>query len=303
MQKISNTTFILSIALFLGLFVSKQSFALGKVGHKVVCKIAYDNISPALQTKVDNLVNHLPKKHKKLINKYHHQKTNADISYIDTCSWADAIKRDKSYNKFKPWHYISVPRNTLKITDKSCKKHCITTAITFHTNALINEESPWKKLQALMFLSHWVGDIHQPMHVGYASDRGGNKIKVKYKESKCKNMHWLWDECLLYPVAKVRNQEVFFQQSYKNALSYSTPALTKKWQQSTLYDWATESLAIARTPSVSYCSLQKNNVCAPIAKKMQKLPASYQKDHQPILERRILQAGLRLAQTLEKALE
>jgi hypothetical protein len=284
------------------LFFATNSYALGKVGHKVVCQVAYEHLTPSIQGKIDTLMTHLPDKHKTLINKYHHKRKNTQVNYVDTCSWADAIKRDKSFNKYKPWHYIQMPRNATEVTKNSCKKNCITNAITLHKNALKHETNKWKKLQALMFLSHWVGDIHQPMHVNFASDRGGNKIKIKYKESKCKNMHWLWDECLLYPVSKVRNQSIFFDHVYNEVSNKWKKSPVVQWQKDSVYKWATESLTIARTPSVLYCRVNKNNTCEPINKKIIKLPTSYQNTHKPMLEKRMLQASARLSQTLIEAL-
>jgi len=302
--KISNMLLITLLAtLLLSVFISHNSYALGKTGHKVVCKIAYEHLNNDTRLAVNHLLTYLPKTHKKRINSYHHRRANAAVTYIDSCSWADAIKRDKSYIKFKPWHYISVPRNATHVTPQSCTKNCITTAIKFHKNVLATEHPSWKKLQALMFLNHWIGDIHQPMHVNFASDRGGNKVLVDYKVNNCKNMHWLWDECLLYPAAKVKNKHIFYQQTYNNVIELKNDVLIKKWQKDSVYDWATESLLIARLPSVKYCSIEKNDFCAPYKQKKIVLNKSYQKQHKKILERRILQAGVRLAHTLNESLK
>lgn len=299
-------TVILSSLLF-----ANTSYALGKVGHKVVCQIAYEHLTPSIQHKVNELLTHLPKQHKNLINKYNYKSNSTAISYIDTCSWADAIKRDKSFDKYKSWHYISVQRDANEVTESSCDKNCITNAIVLHKDMLANETNEWRKLQALMFLSHWLGDIHQPMHVGFSSDRGGNSIKIKYNETKCENMHWLWDECLLYPTSKVRDQDRFYESVYNKVSARWKNSPINLWQQDSLYTWATESLNIGKTPSVMYCHIDKNNACIPLTKILKnkanrqvvKLPESYQSTHQPILEKRLLQAGARLAETLTVALK
>ncbi len=298
-----NKFILLFTLMVTSLFFTSNSYALGKVGHKVVCKIAYEHLTPTIQGKVDELITYLPKKHKTLINKYNHKSKNTPVSYIDACSWADAIKRDKSFNQFKPWHYMQISRDATAVTEQFCDKGCITKAVAFHQSALTTETNQWEKLKALMFLSHWIGDIHQPMHVGFASDRGGNNIKVKYKESQCKNMHWLWDECLLYPVSKVRNQHLFFEQVYNKVENQWNNSSIKNWQEDSILTWATESLTLARTPSVLYCKIGKNNMCVPIKNKTTKLPLSYQKTHQPLLEKRLLQASARLTKTLSVALK
>lgn len=298
-----NKQRLLLILIVSGLFFTNKSYALGKIGHKVVCKIAYEHLSPTIQTKINELISYLPKKHKTLINKYHHKSKNTPVSYIDTCSWADAIKRDKSFNQYKPWHYMQISRGTMTVTEEFCDKGCITKAVIFHQNVLLTETNQWKKLKALMFLSHWVGDIHQPMHVGFSSDRGGNKIKVKYKESRCKNMHWLWDECLLYPVSKIRNEHLFFDQVYSKVAGQWNNSPISNWQNDPVLTWANESLALVRTPSVLYCEIDKNNFCAPLKNKITHLPRSYQKTHQPLLEKRLLQASARLNKILLTSLK
>lgn len=327
-------------SLLLSLLFTPYTFALGKIGHQVICQLAFDNLPTNTQNKVNKLLEVLPKKHKNLINKYNHRKTNATVTFADSCTWADAIRRDKSFNKYKKWHYLNVARDETEVTAQTCNNNCITAAIKHHIRILLTpnskEHTSWEKLQALMFLGHWLGDIHQPMHVNFASDSGGNRTKVSMLDAtnkdkkyvKCNNMHWLWDECLLYPKAKPSNtpKNSAYQgniyQSNKTLFSRLHNTLSKQWekapvvqwQQDSLYTWATESLTIARQPSVLYCVTKENDYCMSLsttksrstqAKKNKatlKLPEDYQGEHQQILEKRMLQAAVRLAYTLEQSL-
>lgn len=224
------------------------------------------------------------------------------VSFADTCTWADAIKKDKSFNKYKKWHYLNVSRNQTTVTQKTCTQNCITAAINIHKKQLTELSTSWEKLQALMFLSHWLGDIHQPMHVNFASDLGGNKTKIKMKKVKCNNMHWLWDECLLYSTSKPKGPETLFTMLHNRLSTQWNKAPITTWEKDSVYTWATESLIIARLPDVLYCAIDEKNYCMPLKEMVIKLPNSYQKNHKFILENRMLQASVRLTSTLENSL-
>jgi len=317
-------------SLLLFLLFTPYTFALGKIGHQVICQLAFENLPTNTQSKVNILLNTLPKKHKELINKYNHRKTNTTVTFADSCTWADAIRRDKSFNKYRKWHYLNVTRDQTEVTAQTCDNNCITAAIKYHIKMLIapysKDHTSWEKLQALMFLGHWLGDIHQPMHVNFASDSGGNRTKVSMlntankgkKYVKCNNMHWLWDECLLYPSTQSikgsqnksssfkynvyqRNKDLY-NRLYRTLSEQWEHAPVTLWQKDSIYTWATESLIIARKPSVLYCAINNKNSCDPIQKNTLKLPYLYQKEHQPILEKRMLQAAIRLTYTLEESL-
>lgn len=288
------------ILMSISLFFTQQAFALAKVGHKVVCQLAFDHATLNTQNKINNLLKHLPQKHITLINTYNHEKRNNKITFAKACTWADAIKRKSEFDQYKKWHYINIPRNQTQITPETCNKNCITTAINLHTKQLSELAPSWEKLQALMFLGHWLGDIHQPMHVNYKSDLGGNRTKIKIKGIKCNNMHWLWDDCLLN-TAKVAPQILFTQLHQQLSTKWDTAPI-EQWQKDSLYVWATESLTIARLPSVSYCALNKSNDCLPLKENKIQLPYKYLEKHSPILKNRLLQASARLVGTLEDVL-
>ena len=292
------------------LLFTQQAFALGKVGHKVICQVAFDHLNQTTQHKINTLLKELPKSHKKLLNKYNHKSVKHNISFAESCTWADAIKKDKLYNRYKKWHYVNVARDQTKITQHTCQKNCVTSAIKYHRQQLSILPTSWEKLQALLFLGHWLGDIHQPMHVNFASDLGGNRTKILMGDQKCNNMHWLWDECLLYSVANKHkphkykpNNAQLFNHLHSTLSNQWKSAPINTWQQASIYEWATESLTIARLPSVLYCVNNKDNKCEPLQNNKVKLPINYQEKHQPLLEKRMLQAAVRLRYMLENILK
>jgi hypothetical protein len=83
---------------------SKPSFALGKLGHQIVCQLAFEHLSPAKQLKISTLLKAIPKKHQRLINNYNYKKQNSLITFANACTWADAIKRLENFKAYRSWH-------------------------------------------------------------------------------------------------------------------------------------------------------------------------------------------------------
>ncbi len=284
------------IILFLSLLIlSQPSFALGKLGHQLVCQLAFDHLSTAKQQRVNTLLANLPNKDRTLINHYLYQAPNTNITFAKSCIWPDAIKKDPSFDKFKPWHYLNVSRKQAHIKQTSCKTACITQGIKFHQKALKTEVNPWKKVQALMFLGHWLGDIHQPLHISFADDLGGNKVKINSPDKKCTNLHWLWDTCLL------SREHLSTTQWLKklNAQWQKSPIST--WQNSPVWQWADESFQLARQQKLGYCRQIKGE-CVVNKNSSQLYSDKYLTYFSPILQTRVVQAAARLSKLLEQSI-
>ena len=69
------------------LFISSPSFALGKLGHQVVCQLAFDNLASKQQAKLQQLLTQIPKNHQDLINHYTYQKKGKAITFANACTW------------------------------------------------------------------------------------------------------------------------------------------------------------------------------------------------------------------------
>ncbi|KAK9321585.1 S1/P1 nuclease [Lipomyces orientalis] len=118
-----------------------------------------------------------------------------DIS--DAATWADTVKQKRPYTR--PWHYIDALDNPPDSCDVAYEadcsdKGCIVSAIQNMTHR-VNDDSvdDTQRKEALMFLIHFLGDVHQPLHVE-GTARGGNAIKVCF-DSRCaqENLHSIWD--------------------------------------------------------------------------------------------------------------
>jgi hypothetical protein len=113
-----------------------------------------------------------------------------------------------------------------------------------------NNASQAQKLASLKFLGHWVGDIHQPLHVSFEDDRGGNGVLVT-GEGGTSNPHSAWDTCL---VTKAVGADV--GEAATDLLKSITPAKVESWTRSKPMDWANESFVIAEQAQTKYCVRQ-----------------------------------------------
>lgn len=294
-------------SIILLILFSNPVFALGKLSHQLVCQLSYDLLPSNKQQKIDKLLAQLTDKDKSRINSYNRNKKAHKITFADSCTWADAIKKNKVYDSFKSWHYLNIERTSTLVTEKTCTKNCITAAIPFHRQQLIQAENAQEKLEALMFLGHWLGDIHQPLHISFASDYGGNRNKITPLVGRCENLHWYWDECLMYPIAKSKESSdnfdyLAFKTEIYNLLSEQlTSAPKQRWEKSNTLDWANESLTIIRAKAFNYCQIDGDNCLAKDHEKIT-ITTAYHQHYQAILHERILQAAFRLSAILNKTL-
>jgi hypothetical protein len=142
-----------------------------------------------------------------------------------------------------------------------------------------NVASREQKTAALKFLIHFVGDIHQPMHISRAADKGGNTIQVNFN-GKGTNLHSLWDTKLIerQGLSEAQMAEQYDQLSQQKK---------KTWEHSTPLDWAWESYQISSRLYAEIDGMHGRSV-----------DDNYYRQHLPIIEERMEQAGIRLAAIL-----
>ncbi|KAG6506527.1 hypothetical protein ZIOFF_031851 [Zingiber officinale] len=174
---------------FLLLAFPAFTYGWGIVGHQIICQITQDRLSESAAAAV-----------KELLPAY----AENDLSTL--CSWADTIKF--RYHWSSELHYIDTPDDLCTYNyNRDCKDEdgvkgrCVSGAITNYTNQLLTygssaDESQYNLTEALLFLSHLMGDIHQPLHVGFTSDRGGNTIPVRWFRRKSE-LHKVWDKDII----------------------------------------------------------------------------------------------------------
>lgn len=155
------------------LCLSLTAFGWGQTGHRVVGKVAE---------------NHLSEKAKEALWKIMGHESLAEAS-----TWMDEIKSDNSFDYANPWHYVTIPEGKNYHTAEHPEEGDAYEAINRMKSILKDEKaSKEEKRNAVRMLTHLVGDMHQPLHVGNGEDRGGNNVKLKwfYDDS---NLHRVWD--------------------------------------------------------------------------------------------------------------
>jgi hypothetical protein len=170
---------------------------------------------------------------------------------------------------------------------------CVLTAILSNSTILTsNSASDQDKLTALKFLGHWVGDIHQPLHVSFLDDRGGNGIRVSGQCSG--NLHATWDTCLvLYAVGPDPADAA------TELLKDITPEMRAAWDNSEPRDWANESFGISKAASTGYCEMQEES-CNP-THRSEVISEEYLSANEAVVREQLKKAAVRLAHLLDAA--
>lgn len=117
----------------------------------------------------------------------------------EACSWPDTVRKTPEWEWSSPMHYVNIPRSATNYDpERDCPDGlCVTEAILKYANRLTHPGlDATKRWQALAWLCHLVGDLHQPLHAGYRSDLGGNTVEVNYRGEQG-NLHQYWDRVLI----------------------------------------------------------------------------------------------------------
>ncbi|WP_144211353.1 S1/P1 nuclease [Shewanella donghaensis] len=252
---------LISATLALSAFASQQAHAFGQLGHRIIGEIAQNNLSESAQNQINAL-------------------TKGE-SLAQMSTWADEIRSDKNWYHSSPWHYVSIEDDETWDTVKRNPKGDIIQSLEKYEKILksdkVSEQDKW---EALAFYVHFVGDIHQPLHVGHSHDRGGNSVKLKWFGDDT-NLHSVWDSKL------IEHQKLSYTE-YTKFISRIAGKDIKEWEGKSYYDWADESKALR---DATY-KLEKNRDDQP------DLRFQYIFDHTATVELRLQQAGIRLADKL-----
>ncbi len=210
-----------TLAILAALAVANPAFAWGPQGHRVIARAAEDRLTPAARAAVRELL--------------HEGDTLADVA-----NWADHDGHAEVPGS-GPWHFINVPISKPRFDGKEVKDdRNVIVKIKQYRKILADKGRPKQDRQrALLFLVHFVADVHQPLHVGDNGDRGGNDTQVQFL-GEATNLHKLWDSDLIRHVGG--NDRAWVARIERAA----TPEAAKTWSRGTVEDWADESLQAAK---------------------------------------------------------
>ena len=232
------------VTAFLLLSLAPSAHAWGPTGHRVVAEIAQRHLTPAAQAKVSQLLD---------------GRTLADVA-----NWPDDLRSDSRFDKYKLLHFATVKYGLTSYRDSE-KARCgdLVVAIDAFTaflrtgsreslyvvKALADksdgtgqgacnpqETEPLSPAQALSFLVHLMGDLHQPLHVG-GTDLGGNKVTVNWMDRWKTNLHSAWDDEMV-------DFERFDYVQYARFLDRASEADERRWVTGNTISYADEAIAM-----------------------------------------------------------
>ena len=233
------------------------------LGHRIVADIAERRLTPEAARAVRDIL--------------------GGQRMSDAAVWADNIKQYR--HDADPLHYVNIPLGATGYDSaRDCPDgKCIIAAIASDRQVLANPaSSPLDRAEALRFLIHFVGDLHQPLHVADDNDRGGNR-RIVYLEGDSMNLHQVWDGELLYHVGM--DEATYLPRLERKMDTMDLAAL----ERGSVVDWAMEGHRIA---------VEHAYKLPPDGR----LGAAYVDESKPIIDRALIAAGVRLAKVLNETL-
>lgn len=241
------------------LFSSFRAMGWGQKGHDVTAYIAEQHLTPATRAVVDSLLE--------------------GKSMVYWANWLDNASHTPDYAYTKTWHYKNIDAGERYEEAQANPSGDAVTAIKSRLEILRDPHSSYADRQlAMKILVHVVGDLHQPMHLGHATDLGGNRVKVKF-HGRDANLHGIWDTNIPEAAHKWSFTE------WQMMIDRESSDYERSIVLGTVDDWAKQTVNIAtaiynETPegtNVSYNEIARWT---------------------PVIEQQFLNGGLRLAHLL-----
>ncbi len=249
---------ILVIILIISFNGFSNEYDWGKTGHRTVGQIAEKKLSKTAKKNILKLLK------------------GQSLAYVST--YADNIKSDKRFKKYYSWHYVNFSFGK-KYGDETPNKNGDLVQAIKKCVAVLKEKksSEEDKTFYLKMLVHFIGDLHQPLHVGRGEDKGGNDIQVRWF-NKGSNLHEIWDSSMIDHYGMSYTELSMNMESLSN---YQIKAIEK----GSILDWVNESQTLAKKIYAS-------------AKIGEKLGYKYMYDFFPVVQSQLQKGGVRLAKIL-----
>lgn len=242
-----------------------------RTGHRLIGELAERELSPQVIAQVRWLLRDEP-----------------DPSLAGIATWADEVRDDADYAWSAPFHYVQIRNSNCRFDrERDCADdRCVVDAIQRYAQRMVDPTlSELQRAEALKFVVHFVGDVHQPLHAGRRDDKGGNDFQISLRQPQRDpegtNLHSIWD----YHILAGRGLEY---QAYADVLQ-SAQRAPRHWTPADAVEWAETSCALTDTDGF-------------YPERAGRLPADYLVRMRPLAERRVVEAGTRLAALLETVL-
>lgn len=247
-------------------------WAWGREGHRIVALIAADRLTPAARAQVADLLG-----------------PDVPGAMEAVSTWADEIRDERP--ETERWHFVDVEISTAGYdAARDCPGgNCVVAQIRKDERLVAEAGLPSSaRAEALRFLIHFVGDIHQPLHCADHHDRGGNDVRVMLGGEET-NLHAVWDTTV---VAALGDDPAAVSALLEARI---TPQQARAWSRGGPADWANESFAIAKR------TIYGPLLAAEEEGKAIQLPDDYAVRERPVAAEQLEKAGVRLAMLLNRA--
>jgi nuclease S1 len=244
---------------------ASPAFAWGPLGHRIVARLAEARLTPQARATARKLLALRGARHL------------ADVSV-----WADDLRDIDPvlFRRTRQLHFVNF-HSTACIYDppRDCRGgNCVVAAIAKYSAILADgSNNGAERAEALAFVVHFVGDVHQPLHADYRNDAGANDFQVRWR-GQGTNLHRIWDSTML-------------DDAHLSAAAYARKLLARRTPIATggtPAEWAEES-----------CRLDRDDGVYP---RSRRIDEAYMRRERPVAERRLRQAGARLAALLNRDL-
>ncbi len=242
------------LALSILLSAATNAWSWGSDAHQLVARIAQRGLTSKAQQEVQKLLD---------------QEPGSTLQSIST--WADETRNPAT----AAWHYINFPKGDCHYDQaRDCPDgKCVVDAINRQIEVLKTDADPLRRLHAVKYVVHLVGDVHQPLHAGWGEDRGGNSYQLQ-AFMRGSNLHAFWDSGMI--------------RYYKE--------LDSNWSQTVVQHAGTEAVKpwAVRQAAEESCEIVRQDTFYP----PRTVGSDYAEQYQSTLAQRLSMAGSRLAQVL-----
>jgi len=254
--------YILSVLICL--FISATLFATtedwGRNGHRATGEIAQQHLSKKAKRNIKSLLN--------------------GESLAMASTFADEIKSDPRYRAYGPWHYVNFPfDSTYEATEKNPAGDIIVAIEKCVSVLKDNKATKEDKVFHLKLLVHFIGDLHQPLHIGLADDKGGNDFQVRWFNDGT-NLHSVWDTKM------IEDFEMSYSELASNSAELSETQL-EAIKKGSVIDWMYDSRTLCKK---IYATTEVG----------EKLGYNYMYDYVPVVREQLQKGGIRLATLLNE---
>ncbi len=236
------------------------SFGWGQTGHRTVGQLAEWHLNRRAAKNINALL--------------------GPTSLAMVSTWMDEIRSDSTYDYTSTWHWVTVPPG--KTYDSAIQEptgNAYQTVQRLIGSLKSDTLSAQQEREYLMMLVHLVGDLHQPLHVGTGTDRGGNDVRVQWM-GEPSNLHRVWDSDM------INSKQLSYTELAQYLNRRADDDFVKQWQATPPSDWLTEATQLRGTvydvPEDGQIGYQ------------------YAYRNFPVVERQLLLAGVRLAGVLNE---